>query len=173
MTLPTQALLTALSSCALCLVSPVTAAGAGPLKGNSYIIELSSSQFSSGYGDYLLPPLIEVLERSEMTAANGSGADVVVNIVTQSDVGQWIGQGDDRAWIYTFDITVGISPESYLIPIDGTPVFGIRARLLTPNSDREDELDCLIKLAARTALAQYRATGIFQTDGSSCLRKPG
>lgn len=146
-------------------------ANAGPLDGKSYIIELSSSQYESGYGAYLVPPLASALAKSGMVARNGPGADVVVNIVTKSDVGQWIGEGENREWIYTFDITVGISPESHSIPIDGTPVFGIRARLLTPNSDREDELVCLIKLAARTAVADYQPTGVFQTDGSSCLRK--
>ena len=69
-------------------------------------------------------------------------------------------------------ITVGISPAAYVIPEDQTPAFGVRADLLTPNPDRDDELACLIKLAARTALANYAPTGLFQTDGSSCLRAP-
>ena len=159
--------------CAIALSLPAAMAGAGPPDGKSYIIELSSSQSSSGYGDYLLAPLASVLAGSGMVAKNGPGpdADVVVNIVTHSDVGQWLLQGEDRQWICTFDVTVGISPESYMIPFGGTPVFGVRARLLLPNSDREDELVCLIKQAARTALAAYRPEGIFQTDGSDCLRK--
>ena len=167
--------------CAFALLLPAAMAGAGPLDGKSYIIELSSSQSSSGYGDYLLPPLASVLASvlagSGMVAKNGPGpgagadVDVVVNIVTHSDVGQWLLQGEDRQWICTFDVTVGISPESCMIPFGGTPVFGVRARLLTPNSDREDELVCLIKQAARTALTAYRPEGIFQTDGSDCLRK--
>ncbi|MCB2144583.1 MAG: hypothetical protein KDE02_18150, partial [Rhodobacteraceae bacterium] len=61
------------------------------LRGKSYIIELSSSQYASGYGEYLLPPLLSVLDRSGMRAKNGPGADVVVNIVTDSDVGRWTG----------------------------------------------------------------------------------
>lgn len=143
---------------------------AGPLDGKSYIIELSSSQYSSGYGEYLVPPLAAVLATSGMRAAKGPGADVVVNIVTQSDVGQWIGQGEAREWLHTVQITVGISPEAYVIPFEGTPAYGVRARLLTPNPDREDELECLIKLAARTALANYRPTGLLVADGQGCLR---
>ena len=157
----------------LATLVPISTARAGPLDGKTYIIELSSSQSASGYADYLLPPLISALDRSRMNPASGPGADVVVNIITHTDVGQWLGEGADRAWIYTFDITIGISPEAYVIPLDGTPAFGIRARLLTPNSDREDELDCLIKLATRTAIANYQPDGVFQTDGSSCLRKSG
>jgi hypothetical protein len=42
--------------------------------------------------------------------------------------------------------------------------------LMTPNPDRQDEMYCLIKLAARTALANYRPKGIFPVDGSSCQR---
>jgi hypothetical protein len=148
-----------------------TSALAGPLDGKSYIIELSSTQYSSGYGEFLVPPLAAALDASGMRPKNGPGADVVVNIITESDVGQWIGQGDAREWIYTVDITVGISPESYMIPLDGTPVFGVRARLLTPNSDRTDELECLTRLATRTAVANFGKTGVLKTDGSSCLRK--
>jgi len=143
---------------------------ADPLDGKSYIIELSSSQFVSGYGDYLVPPLASALNSAHMHTANGPDADVVVNILTDTDVGQWMGEGTDRAWIYTFQITVGISPGDYIVPEDGTPAYGVRARLLTPNPDREDELECLIKLATRTAIANYGSAGVFLTDGVSCLR---
>ncbi|MES2434400.1 MAG: hypothetical protein V4586_11325 [Pseudomonadota bacterium] len=146
-------------------------AAADPLRGKSYIVELSSTQSSSGYGEYLLPPLLKVLQRSGLKAKNGPGADVVINIKPDSDVGRWVGAGENRVWLYTISATVGISPESYMIPFDGTPVFGITASLQTPNPDRQDEMDCLITLAARTALKNYRPAGIFKTDGSSCLRK--
>lgn len=143
---------------------------AGPLDGKSYIIELSSTQYDSGYGNYLLPPLAKVMARSGMRAQNGPGADIVANIQTESDVGQWLGKGTNRVWTYTLSVTVGLSPESYTIPFEGTPAFGVSARLKTPNPDRDDELVCLISLAARTALANYKPTGHFVTDGSSCLR---
>ena len=144
---------------------------AGPLDGKSYIIELTSSQFVSGYGNDLVPPLVSALKRSNLKAVHGDEADYVVNIVTDMDVGQWMWEGDEQVWIHTVQITVGISPVTYVIPDDGTPVFGVRVTLLTPNPDREDELACLIKLAARTAAANYQETGMLQIDGQSCLRK--
>lgn len=159
----------------LCLAATLaalsTSAAAGPLQGKSYIIQLSSSQSSSGYGAYLLPPLASVMRRSGLRAANGPGADLVINLETDSDVGQWMRDGGQRVWLYSISVTVGISPEFYEIPYEGTPAFGITARLKTPNPDRQDEMDCLIRLAARTALANYRSKGVFPVDGSSCLRK--
>lgn len=155
----------------LTLLAMAHPALADPLTGKSYIIEMSSSQMDSGYARYLLPPLTEVLDHSGMTAKNGPGADVAINLVTGSDVGKWVGTGENRVWLYTVFATVGISPEAYVIPWEGTPAFGITASLQTPNPDREDEMNCLIKLAARTALKNYRAHGIFPTDGSSCARK--
>jgi hypothetical protein len=148
-----------------------TPAAADPLAGKSYIIQLSSTQYSSGYGTYLLPPLATVMEHSVMRSQNGPGADVVVNVQTASDVGRWVGTRADRVWIYTISATVGISPEGYSIPYKGTPAFGITAVLQTPNPDRQDEMDCLIALAARTALANYRPTGLLKTDGASCIRR--
>ncbi len=153
---------------ALLLATP---AAADPLAGKSYIIQMSSTQYSSGYGEYLMPPLIKVLQQSGMAAKAGPGADVVVNVETESDVGRWVGTGAAKVWIYTISATVGISPEAYDIPYEGTPAFGVKAVLETENPDRQDEMDCLITLAARTALANYRPTGILQTDGASCGRK--
>lgn len=153
---------------ALLLATP---AAADPLTGKSYIIQLSSSQYSSGYGNYLLPPLAKVLAHSGLKSQNGPGADVMVNVETDSDVGRWVGKGDGRVWTYTISATVGISPEAYVIPFEGTPAFGVRAVLETPNPDRQDEMDCLITLAARTALENYQPAGILKTDGSSCLRR--
>ena len=68
-------------------------------------------------------------------------------------------------------VTVGISPESYDIPYEGTPQFGAEVSLVTPNGDREDELACLITLAARTAIAQYQSKGLYKASGQECLRK--
>ncbi|MEO8244033.1 MAG: hypothetical protein ABI832_17145 [bacterium] len=152
---------------ALLLASPATA---DPLAGKSYIIQMSSSQYASGYGNYLMPPLYKVLAHSGMTSKGGPGADVVVNVETDSDVGRWVGTGAAKVWMYTISATVGISPEAYDIPYEGTPAYGVKAVLQTENPDRQDEMDCLISLAARTALANYRPTGLLQTDGSSCAR---
>jgi hypothetical protein len=145
----------------------------GPLTGKSYIVELSSSQSASGYGDYLLPPLLQALAASDLVPHKvlGPGADVVVNVVTDSDVGRWAVQDGQKVWIYTIGATVGLSPEDYVIPFEGTPAFGVRARLETPNPDRPDEMDCLIQMATRTALRDYRPIGAEQVDGQSCLRR--
>lgn len=143
-----------------------------PLAGKSYIVEMSSSQSASGYGAYLLPPLMQVMSTSGLRPQNGPGADLVVNVVTDSDVGQWMARGDEQVWLYTISATVGISPESYMIPLEGTPVFGVRASLITSNPDRQREMDCLIKLAARTALQNYRPEGLLGVDGQGCSRGP-
>jgi hypothetical protein len=146
-------------------------AAAGPLDGKRYIIELTHSQHSSGYGEFLVGPLDRALRRAGLRPANGPGADVVVNAVPTSDTGRWTGTGAARAWTYRIQITVGISPEDYVLPPDGTPLFGVRATLDTPNPDRPDELACLVTLAARTAVANWRPRGLLRTDGQSCLRR--
>lgn len=146
---------------------------AGPLSGKSYIVELSSSQSASGYGDYLLPPLLKALEASDLKpwTTLGPGADVVVNVVTGSDVGQWVKQGDQKVWLYTISATIGVSPESYVLPYDGTPAFGVTVRLVTPNPDRVDEMDCLIDMGVKVALRDYQPTGALVVDGQACARK--
>jgi len=163
----------------LAVLSALVAAGcvsapaadiAPALKGKSYIVQLSSSQYSSGYGDYLLPPLTRALRASGLRAQNGPGADLVVNIEPRSDVGRWVTRAGQRQWLYTSEVTVGISPERYDIPHDGKPQFGVTARLLTPDADRQDEFSCLIELAAGSALARYQPTGIIVVDGSRCAR---
>jgi hypothetical protein len=146
-------------------------AAAGPLDGKRYIIELTSSPHSSGYGEFLVAPLDRALRRAGLRPANGPGADVVVNAVPTSDTGRWTGTGDARTWTYRIQITVGISPEDHVLPRDGTPLFGVRATLDTPNPDRADELACLVALATRTAVANWRPRGLLTTDGQSCLRR--
>ena len=143
---------------------------ADPLTGKTYIIEMTSSQMASGYGEYLLPPLAKALAKSPMRPKNGPGADVVVNIVTGSDVGAWVRTEAGKVWLYTITVTIGISPGETVLPVDGTPVFGVRAALRTPNPDRYDELKCLIGLATKTALAEYRPKGQITVDGTACAR---
>ena len=75
---------------------------------------MSSSQSASGYGDYLLPPLLAELGRSDLKPWKtlGPGADEVVNVVTPSDVGRWVGTGEDRVWTYAISATVRLSPKA-------------------------------------------------------------
>lgn len=160
-----------LSAAAAAFLALASVAHAGPLDGQRYIIELSSSQYDSGYGAYLVPPLAAVMAGSGMRAANGPGADIVVNVLTQSDTGNWVGKGEDREWLYEFAVTVGLSPESFVLDVAGTPAFGMTAVVMTPNADSDALLDCMIRLAARTALANYRPEGHLRTDGSDCLRR--
>ena len=134
---------------------------------------MSSSQSASSYAAYLIPPLAREIEKAGLKPVKpGPGADVVFNIVTHSDVGQWMETASGREWLYTLTITTGISPESYVIPFEGTPQFGVAVSLITPNADREDELACLIGLATREAIARYRPAGMIKLSGQSCLRKP-
>lgn len=148
-----------------------TSAQAGPLDGKRYIIELSSSQYASGYGEYLVPPLAAVMARSGMRASGGPGEEIIVNVVPQSDTGRWVGTGEDREWLYEFSVMVGISPASHDLGLEGVPAFGVTATVMTPNADSDALLDCMIRLAARTALANYRPKGHLGTDGSACLRR--
>ena len=154
----------------LLLALVASPADSGPLTGKSCIIQMSSTQHASGHAEYLLPPLYAVMSTSGLRAQGGSKADVVVNVETASDVGQWLERGGARVWLYTIAATVGISPESDAILYEVTPAFGVRASLLTSNPDRQRECDCLIKLAARTALQNDRPTGLLAVDGSRCSR---
>lgn len=144
---------------------------AEPLSPRKYIIQMSSSQVDSGYANYLVPPLAKVFDDAGFSAMRGPGADIVVNIITDSDVGQWMDTAKGRVWLYTVKITVGISPENYDIPYEGTPQFGAELSLVTPNGDREDELACMIALAARTAIAYYQPKGLHRASGQQCLRR--
>lgn len=142
---------------------------AGPLSGKSYIIQMTSSAMDSGYANYLVPPLAAELAKSGMKAMRGPGADLAVTINTDEDVGQWVTRNGKRQWLYTFSVTVGLSPADADIPDQGPPVFGVRATLMTPSSGRDDELACLIHLAAAEAIARYKPTGLVKVDGSRCL----
>lgn len=148
-----------------------SAAHAGNLPGKTYIIQMSSSQMDSGYARYLVPPLAKAFDNAGFVAKRGPGADFVVNLVTGSDVGQWMNTSRGREWMYTVKVTVGISPEAYEIPYEGTPQFGAELSLTTPNGDREDEFACLIALAARTAIDHYRPKGLYKASGQQCLRR--
>jgi hypothetical protein len=116
---------------------------------------------------------MRVLDKSTLTPAKmGTSPDVIFNVVTHSDVGRWMETAKGREWLYTVTITIGISPESYVIPFEGTPQFGVAAGLVTPNGDREDELACMIEFATREAIARYQPKGLIKLSGQSCLRKP-
>jgi hypothetical protein len=149
-----------------------TAHAASPLKGKSYMFEMTSSQSATGLSEFYVPPMAEALDAAGLKPKSGlgPGADVIVNLVYTYDVGKWVKTSGGREWLYTIRFTAGISPEAYFIPHDGTPQFGVEAALVTPNPDREDEWRCLIKLAVSEAAARYQETGLIRISGQKCLR---
>ncbi|OYX42525.1 MAG: hypothetical protein B7Z02_11920 [Rhodobacterales bacterium 32-67-9] len=140
---------------------------------SGYIIQLTSSQFASGLGEYLVPPLTRAFRKTGMRYEGGPGAAYAATVETGSDVGRWYGAGDDARWLYERFVTVGLSPAEVDVEPGGklSPAFAVTVTLVTPNEDRVDELDCLIALATRELAARYRPTGHVRVKGGSCARK--
>ncbi|WP_433990194.1 hypothetical protein SuNHUV7_15460 (plasmid) [Pseudoseohaeicola sp. NH-UV-7] len=141
------------------------------------IIQLTSSQFASGFGEYLVPPLVDAFQKTGMVYAYDFEADFAATVETGADVGKWY-EADETAdvaevWLYERFVTVGLSPAEMDIEPHGklAPSFSITVKLVTPDQDRVDELNCLIALATRELAARYKAKGHVLVDGSSCARK--
>ena len=139
----------------------------------SYIVQLGSSQYASGLGEYLVPPLIDAFDKTGMTYEGGPAAQFAASVETGSDVGRWYGTSDGRHWLYKRFVTVGLSPANIDIEPMGvmTPSFSVKTVLVTPNEDRVDELECLISLATQELAARYRPEGQVTVDGTGCARK--
>jgi hypothetical protein len=139
----------------------------------SYIIQLTSSQYSSGLGEYLIPPLTKAMRKTGMRYEGGHGAGYAATVEIGSDVGAWYGKGDAQEWLYQSTVTVGLSPADVDVEPEGrlTPSFSVTAKLLTPNADREDEMACLITLATREMAARYVPRGHVTVNGAGCARK--
>lgn len=139
----------------------------------SYIIQLTSSQYSSGLGEYLIPPLTKAMRKTGMRYEGGPGAVYAATVEIGSDVGAWYGEGDAQEWLYQSTATVGLSPADVDIEPEGrlSPSFSVTAQLLTPNADREDEMACLIALATREMAARYVPRGHVTVNGAGCARK--
>jgi hypothetical protein len=142
-------------------------------KASSFIIQLTSSQYSSGLGEYLVPPLDKAFRKAGMRYEGGPGADFAATVETGSDVGKWYGKGEAAEWLYERFVTVGLTPSEVDVQPEGRlmPRFSVTVRLITPNEDRVDELNCLIALATRELSFRYRAAGHVNVDGKSCARK--
>lgn len=142
-------------------------------RGKVVIIQLTSSQMVSGFGEYLVPPLLEALEGTGLVYAFDAEPDYAASIATDSDVGRWVETEDSRDWIYTRSVTVGLSPADVDIEPGGkpSPSFSVKTILQTPDQDRVDELNCLISLATRELAARYAPKGHFTVNGQGCLRK--
>ncbi|MCB2116712.1 MAG: hypothetical protein KDE00_10550 [Rhodobacteraceae bacterium] len=139
----------------------------------SYIIQLTGSQYSSGLGEYLVPPLDKAFRKTGMRYEGGPGADYAATVETGSDVGRWYGTGEGRQWLYERFVTVGLSPADMDIEPEGklSPAFSVTVTLVTPNEDRVDELDCLVALATRELAARYQPRGQVRVKGDGCARK--
>lgn len=142
-------------------------------KSGSFIIQLTSSQYASGMGEYLVPPLQKAFRKTGMRYEGGPGAGFAATVESGSDVGKWYGTSDAATWLYERRVTVGLSPASIDIEPEGrlNPSFSVTAVILTPNEDRVDELDCLIALATRELSLRYKPTGHVTIDGKGCARK--
>jgi hypothetical protein len=139
----------------------------------TYIVQLTSSQSASGLGEYLVPPLTRAFRKTGMRFEGGPGADFAATVESRSDVGSWHGTGDGRQWLYERLVTVGLSPADVDVEPQGrlSPSFAVSVRLVTPDADRVDELDCLIALATRELAARYRPTGQVTVNGQGCARR--
>lgn len=141
-------------------------------RNGKFVIQLTSSQYVSGLGEYLVPPLLEAFLGSGMTYAADPDADFAATVEIGSDVGKWYGTGDAAAWLYERFVTVGLSPAEADIEVQGklSPSFSVTAKLVTPDQDRVDELNCLIALATRELADHYKPKGHVVVDGKSCAR---
>jgi hypothetical protein len=138
--------------------------------GATFVIELTGPQVSSGLGEFLVPPLQSGLTAAGMRYEGGPGADYVATVEAASDVGSWHQVGQETVWLYRQTVTVGLSPASMdVVPGDRlTPAFAVRVERLTDNADRDDQLDCLIRLGVRALRQSYRPEGSVRVDGSRC-----
>ncbi|MDJ0822151.1 MAG: hypothetical protein QNJ09_10145 [Paracoccaceae bacterium] len=143
-------------------------------RGSSFIIQLTSSQFVSGFGDYLVPPLLRAFRKTGMRYNGRANVDYAATVQTDSDVGKWVAAEDGSSvWIYRRSVTVGLSPADVNIEPKGVlrPWFAVKVVLDTPDQDRVDELNCLIALATAELAYRYKLKGLVKVNGSSCLRK--
>lgn len=148
---------------------------AGALAGKSYIVEMTNAQIASGFANDLVPPLVSALNTTGLKQKGGTGvgSDYVISISHDYDAGKWYGKGEHQAWLHTRIITVGITPANGDPWPQGkhSPAFGVSAELQTPDVDRVDELDCMIRGAVMEAAAKYQTSGRLRIYAAKCLRK--
>jgi hypothetical protein len=139
----------------------------------SYIIQMTSSQYASGFAEYLVPPLQKAFRKTGMRYAGGPDAQYAATVETGSDVGRWYGTGGEAKWLYERFVTVGLSPADADVEPQGrlSPYYSVTAKLVTPNADRVDELNCLIALVTRELAIRYVPKGHVTVNGASCARR--
>jgi hypothetical protein len=160
-----------LEALALVLAAPALA-GEFPA-GQSYVIELENSVAVSGLGEYFVPPLKEAFDAAGLIYEPGPSAVWVATIRNFSDTGAWVAADGGEEWLYERRILIGLSPAGDLPPggVTADPAFGAEIVLLTPDADRVDELDCLVRTAVRTLVPLYEPEGRLTLDGSGCRRE--
>lgn len=151
----------------LLVVSPAGAAAGGP-QGRSYVVMMTQSQISSGLVRDLLPPMIDALDRAGMTNAQGPSAEWVVSVESSFDHGAWLGSGESRRWRHTRTVSVTFAPNEGFPRRSATPTFTVDARVVTADTDRADEFRCLVDLAVKTAMKQWKASGRVPVAGVAC-----
>lgn len=142
--------------------------------GQSYIIELESTVVSSGLGEYYVPPLQDAFDATGLHYEGGPGAVWVATVENIYDNGSWVVRGGKEEWLYQRRILVGLSPADFQPPggnLSEDPAFGVEAVMLTPDADRVDELECLIKAAVGMLAERYAPTGRVSADAQVCERK--
>ncbi|MDU8927780.1 hypothetical protein RXV86_10335 [Alisedimentitalea sp. MJ-SS2] len=156
------------------LAPPLTAQQSAEFpRQNSFVIHLTSSQFASGYGEYLVPVLLKAFKRTGMAHAKTIKADYALTIEPGMDVGKWYERDGESVWLYRRTITIGLTPAEQDVEPEGrlAPGFAVTTVLLTPNADRDDEFKCLVSLTTRELAARYRPNGHVHVDGTGCARE--
>ena len=154
-------------------VASSMAAGKDSLpEGATFIIQLTGSQYASGLGQYLLPPLSKAFAKTSLRYEGGPGADYAATVEHTYDVGSWHDVKGGKVWLYDTAVTVGLTPAAVDAEPGGklSPAFSVSARLLTEDADRVDELNCLIALAVGELALRYRRTGHVTVNGARCGR---
>jgi hypothetical protein len=149
------------------LPAPGGAAEGGP-RGRSYVVMMTQSQISSGIARYLVPPMVEALDRAGMTNAKGPSAEWVVSVESSSDHGAWLGSGESRRWRYKRTVSVTFAPNEGFPRKAETSTFTVDARVVTANEDRPDEFRCLVDLAVKAAMVGWKKSGRIAIDGVAC-----
>jgi len=144
------------------------AEAAGAPVGRSYVVMMTQPQIASGLARYLVPPLVDALDRAGLVNAKGPGAEWVVSVETSSDHGSWLGSGESRRWRHDRRVAVTFAPNEGFPRKSTTDGFTVDARVVTADPDRVDEYRCLVDLAVKTAMAEWRRSGRTEVRGVAC-----
>lgn len=96
---------------------------ASPLDGQTFLIEISSSQSAIGRAADLLPSRDPRPGGWGEPGKAGPSADIVFNIITHTDIRPRMETEHGRAWLCEQTITTGIRPAPYVISVGATQQF--------------------------------------------------